>query len=207
MSSFPLLLILSGLHLMASERIRSAIRSLAAQGVLLALFPLLAAGGITPRALLLGLVTLAMKGIAIPAILFRAVARPEHSRQRESRLSTRITILLGGGLILAAFFLSGRLDLSGAERMGAAGGLGLVFLGVLMMTNRMEAVGQVIGFVVLENGIYLFGVASGAEFSPAIELGIFLDLFVAVFLMAILLRRITGTFSHMDVGKIHSLRD
>lgn len=207
MNSVPLLLVLAGLHLLACVRVRSAIRSLAAQGILLGLLPLLTPGGLTARSLLLCLVTLALKGIAIPAVLYRAVSRPGFARQGGSRLSTRITVLIAGGLILTSFFLSGRLDLSGSERLGAAGGLGLVFLGLLMMTTRIQAVHQVMGFVVLENGIYLFGIASGAEFSPAIELGIFLDLFVAVFLMAILLRRITGTFSHMDVGNIHSLRD
>ena len=133
--------------------------------------------------------------------------RLEIGQESESLLSTKTVILLAGALTLASFVACARFGLSGQDRLGAAAGLTLLFSGLLMMTTRVKAVSQVIGFVVLENGIFLFGAASGSEFTLPIELGIFLDLFVAVFLMGILLLKIQRTFTHMDVRKIHTLKD
>ncbi|MBW6463607.1 MAG: hypothetical protein K0B84_05415 [Firmicutes bacterium] len=207
MNTITILLLLLGLHTAVTARIRTAIRSLAVQGILLALLPFLAAPGPAWRAAGLGLATIAVKSIAIPMILARAVNRLEIGQEFESLLSTKTVILLTGVLTLAAFVACARFGLSGQDRLGAAAGLTLLFSGLLMMTTRVKAVSQVIGFVVLENGIFLFGAASGSEFTLPIELGIFLDLFVAVFLMGILLLKIQRAFTHMDVRKIHTLKD
>ena len=207
MNIITILLLLLGLHIAVTERIRPAIRSLATQGILLGLLPFLAAPGPMWRAAGLGLATIAVKSVAIPLILTRAMNRLEIGQESESLLSTKTVILLTGGLTLAAFVACARFGLSGQDRLGAAAGLTLLFSGLLMMTTRVKAVSQVIGFVVLENGIFLFGAASGSEFTLPIELGIFLDLFVAVFLMGILLLKIQRTFTHMDVRKIHTLKD
>ena len=207
MNTITILLLLLGIHVAVTERIRPAIRSLAAQGILLGLLPFLAAPGPAWRAAGLALATVAVKSVAIPLILTRAVNRLEIGQESESLLSTKTVILLTGALTLAAFVTCARFGLHGQDRLGAAAGLTLVFSGLLMMTTRVKAVSQVIGFVVLENGIFLFGAASGSAFTLPIELGIFLDLFVAVFLMGILMLKIQRTFTHMDVRKIHTLKD
>jgi len=207
MGTVTVLLLLLGLHVAVTERIPTAIRSLAAQGALLALLPCLASPRPIWRAAGLGLATVAVKSIAIPLILTRAVSRLEIKRETESLVSTKTSILLTGVLALSAFVACARFGLSGRDQLGAAAGLTLLFSGLLMMTTRVKAITQVIGFVVLENGIFLFGAASGSEFTLPIELGIFLDLFVAVFLMGILMLKIQRTFTHMDVRKIHTLKD
>jgi len=207
MNTLTVLLLLLGLHLAVSERLRPAIRSLAAQGFLLGLLPLLESPGITWRAAALSLATMAVKGVAIPAILTRAVSRLDIGQESESLVSTKATIFLTGALTMAAFVVCTRFGLSGKDELGAAAGLTLLFSGLFTMTTRVKAVSQVIGFVVLENGIFLFGAASGSEFTLPIELGIFLDLFVAVFLMGILMFKIQRAFTHMDFRKIHTLKD
>ncbi len=207
MNTITILLLLLGLHMAVTERIPTAIRSLAAQGLLLGLLPFFAAPGPLWRTVAFCIATVAVKSVAIPMILSRAVTRLEIKRETESLVSTKTLILLIGALTLAAFVACARFGLSGQDRLGAAAGLTLLFSGLLMMTTRIKAVSQVIGFVVLENGIFLFGAASGSEFTLPIELGIFLDLFVAVFLMGILMFKIQRTFTHMDVRKIHTLKD
>lgn len=207
MNTLTVLLLLLGIHLAVSERIRPAIRSLAAQGFLLGLLPLLDSSGVGWRAAALCLATIGVKSVAIPAILTRAVSRLAIGQESESLISTKTTILLTGALTLSAFLACTRFGLSGKDQLAAAAGLTLLFSGLLTMTTRVKAVSQVIGFVVLENGIFLLGAASGSEFTLPIELGIFLDLFVAVFLMGILMFKIQRAFTHMDVRKIHMLKD
>ncbi len=207
MNTLTVLLLLLGIHVAVTDRIRPAIRSLALQGILLGFLPLADSAGSSWRAATLCLATVGVKGIAIPAILTRATSRLGIGQEFESLISTKANILTTGALALAAFLACSRFGLSGSDELGAAAGLTLIFSGLLMMTTRVKAVSQVIGFVVLENGIFLFGAASGSEFTLPIELGIFLDLFVAVFLMGILMFKIHRTFTHMDVRKIHTLKD
>lgn len=207
MNALTVLLLLLGIHLAVSERIRPAIRSLAAQGFLLGILPLLDPWGSGGRAVALALATMALKGVAIPAILSRAVIRLEIGQESESLVSTKATILLTGALTLAAFVACTRFGLAGQDELGAAAGLTLLFSGLFRMTTRVKAVSQVIGFVIMENGIFLLGAVSGSEFTLPIELGIFLDLFVAVFLMGILMFKIQRAFTHMDFRKIHTLKD
>lgn len=207
MTTLAVLLLLLGIHLAVSERIRPAIRSLAAQGFLLGLLPLLDTAGTDWRAVALSLATIGVKGVAIPAILSRAVSRLDIGQESESLISTRAAIVLTGALTLSAFVACARFGLTGKDQIGGAAGLTLLFSGLLRMTTRVKAVSQVIGFVVLENGIFLLGAASGSEFTLPIELGIFLDLFVAVFLMGILMFKIQRAFTHTDVGNIHTLKD
>ncbi len=207
MDALTVLLLLLGFHLAVSERIRPSIRSLALQGFLLGLLPLMETPGTTWRAVALCLATVAGKGIAIPIILTRVVSRLDIREESESLVSTKATILLAGALTLAAFVGGDRFGLSGKDELGAAAGLALLFCGLLRMTTRVKAVSQVIGFVLLENGIFLLGAVSGSEFALPIELGIFLDLFVAVFLMGILMFKIQRAFTHMDLRKIHTLKD
>jgi len=206
-SIVTMILLLLGLHVAIAFRLRSAIQSVAVQGILLGCLPLLHSSGAVWRDLLLALATIGVKGVAIPLVLSRAVERLGLCQEVESLISRRTAVALTGTIAVATFLASGGIGLEGQDRLAAAAGLTLLFSGLLAMTTRTVAVNQVIGFVVLENGIFLFGAASGSEFDLAIELGIFLDLFVAVFLMGILMYRIQRAFNHTDLRRIHALKD
>jgi hydrogenase-4 component E len=207
MSIITVILLLLGLHMVIASRLRSAIQSLAMQGVLLGCLPLLESAGPGWREALLALITVAVKGVAIPLVLSRAVRRLAIRQEMESLISRRTAIVLIGSLAVATFLACGGNGLAGQDQMSATAGLTLLFAGLLSMTSRVSAIGQVIGFVVLENGIFLFGAASGSGFALPIELGIFLDLFVAVFLMGILMFKIQRAFNHTDLRRMHALKD
>lgn len=72
---------------------------------------------------------------------------------------------------------------------------------------RRRAVTQVLGFIVLENGVFLFGAGVMPETSLLVEAGVLLDLFVAVFIMGILLFHIRREFDHLDADRLSTLRD
>ena len=178
MGTVTVLLLLLGLHMAVTERIPTAIRSLAAQGVLLALLPYLASPRPLWRAAGLGLATVAVKSVAIPLILTRAVSRLEIKRETESLVSTKSSVLLMGVLALSAFVACARFGLTGQDQLGAAAGLTLLFSGLLMMTTRVKAITQVIGYLVLENGIFIFGQLLTTAMPLMVEAGVLLDLLV-----------------------------
>jgi len=81
-----------------------------------------------------------------------------------------------------------------------------MFTGLYLLIMRRKAVTQVLGYLVLENGIYLFGVAAVSEIPLLIEAGLLLDVFVAVFVMGIAIYQINREFNHIDTDKLNILK-
>jgi len=88
-----------------------------------------------------------------------------------------------------------------------ASGFSAVVIGIYVIIFRRKLIVHVAGFLVLENGIFLFGTAVASELPMLIELGILLDVFVVVFLMGIALNKISSTLSGFDVSILGRLKD
>jgi hydrogenase-4 component E len=82
-----------------------------------------------------------------------------------------------------------------------------IFAGLFLIVSRKRAVNQVLGFLVLENGIYTFGVGVAARTPLLVEAGVLLDVFVAVFVMGITIFHINREFDHIDVDRLSTLKD
>jgi hydrogenase-4 component E len=83
----------------------------------------------------------------------------------------------------------------------------MLLIGLLTLVSRVKAVTQVVGYLVMENGIFLFGVLLLEAMPYLIELGVLLDLFVGVFVMGIVIFHINRAFDHIDVDQLSTLRD
>ena len=85
--------------------------------------------------------------------------------------------------------------------------LATVWTGLLLVVTRRKAVAQVLGFLVVENGVFVFGVLL-TDFMPVmVEAGVLLDLLAAIFVMGIVMFHINREFASLDTGKLTSLRD
>jgi hydrogenase-4 component E len=85
-------------------------------------------------------------------------------------------------------------------------GFTMMTTGMFLIVARRTAVNQVIGYLVLENGIYAFGLALVRDIPLLVELGVLMDMFVAVFVMGIAIYHINREFDHMDSEKLTSLK-
>ena len=83
----------------------------------------------------------------------------------------------------------------------------LTMLGFLVLVSRRQAVTQVVGYLMLENGVFIFGQTLVEEIPFAVELGILLDLLVGVFVMGIAIYHISREFEHIDTELLSSLKD
>lgn len=121
-------------------------------------------------------------------------------------LSMHAGILMMGVSYLLASQLPGLTnDTDG--RLAATGAMSLIFTGVLLMLTRKIAISQIIGFLVLENGIYLFALTQTRGMPMIVEMGILLDVLVAVMITGLLLFRIKKSFEHIDVTQLTELRE
>jgi len=204
------LLVLGNLRLLASTRLGAKIRTVAAQGVLLGLVPLLAgmhAPGL--RAAFVAVVGMTLKGVVFPWLLFRAVRETRISRDVQPYVGYSASVLIGVIGLAAMFLLSERLAPfpAGASSLLVTAALFSVFTGLFLIVSRKRAINQVLGFLVLENGVYLFGAGVMSETSLLVEVGILLDVFVAVFVMGIALFHINREFDHIETDRLSSLKN
>ncbi len=148
-----------------------------------------------------------IKVVAIPYVLFRIVDGLKTVREVQASTTPAQSVYIACALILLSFFAVApyvralRLD----EDMLAAA-VALVLTGAFLMVSRRKAVMQVVGLLVLENGIFLAALTTTFGMPLVIEIGIFFDLLMGVFLMGLFVFRIRDTFEHLDVSKLRKLR-
>lgn len=204
------LVVLTNLKLLASSRLGASIRMVAAQGVLLGLLPLLAhAHSLGLRVAALALGSIALKGVVFPWLLFRALREADVNREVEPYVGY-VTSLIAGVMALAVSFWMGvRLPIPTviASPLVVPIALFSILAGLFLIVSRKRAVSQVLGFLVLENGVYAFGVGVMEETSFLVEAGVLLDVFVAVFVMGITIFHINREFDHIETDRLSTLKD
>ena len=203
------LVVLTNLKLLGSSRLGASIRVVAAQGVMLGLLPVLAhVHELSLHFAALAVGTVALKGVVFPWLLFRALREAEVTREVEPYVAYITSILIGLAALAASFWLGGRLPVSTVELSSllVPSALFSILAGLFLIVARKRAVNQVLGFLVLENGIYTFGVGIVAETPFLVELGVLLDAFVAVFVMGIAVYHINREFDHIEVDRLDRLK-
>jgi hydrogenase-4 component E len=159
------------------------------------------------EALAVAILVLTVKVIAIPYALIWIVKDIKIAREVQSSTTPAQSVFITAGLILLAFFAvqpyarSLRVDMS---MLAAA--IALVLTGAFVMVSRKKALMQVVGLLVLENGIFLAALITTFGMPLIVEIGIAFELLMGVLLMGIFVFRIRDTFDHLDVSKLRRLR-
>ena len=200
-----------GLNLVAlgTSRLPSLIRVAALQGMMLGIMPLVIEHEWHLMVLVIAVATVIMKGIVIPALLHRAMRTANIDRDLDPLIGFLPSLLLGAAGMIGAVVLAHRLPLlpEHRESLLVAGSLASVFTGLLLLIGRSKAISQVCGYLILENGIYLFGLLLIHSTPLLVEGGILLDLTVAVFVTGIIMDRIQRAFDSLDTRKLTVLRE
>jgi hydrogenase-4 component E len=195
--------------LLGTSRIRAAIQVVALQGFTLAMMPLLVHERIGLRVVAVVLMTALLKAVVIPGMLLRAMRDLSIHREMEPLVSLTRTLLLGAAGTGMALALAGRLPLAEGHGTGlmVPCSLSTVLTGFLILTTRIKAITQVLGYLILENGIFIFGMLLLEPLPFLVEAGVLLDLFVAVFVMGIIINHINREFSSISTHRLAALRD
>lgn len=205
--SILILLLLTNFFILGTANLRSAIHGVALQGLLLGVLPLFVESEATLRLIAIVLATAAIKGVVIPRLLLKALRDVHIRHEVEPYLGFVASLFLCAiGTALALLFAD-LLPLASADRAGlfVPTSLATLFCGFLVLTTRRKAITQVTGYLVLENGIYVFGLLLYQ--SMVVEVGILLDLLVGIFVMGIVLNHIQREFSSLDTERLSRLRE
>jgi hydrogenase-4 component E len=200
-----------GLNLLAlaSSRLPSVIRAVAVQGMVLGAIPLLMETHFDWRVALVAAITVAVKGVVIPGLLVRAMRSAKIDREIQPFIGYVPSLLLGAAGTIAAVAGARALPLlpEHAGTLLVPGALASVLTGFVLLIGRAKAISQVCGYLVLENGIYLFGLLLINSTPLLVESGILLDLTVGVFVIGIIVYRIQRAFDSLDTRKLTALRE
>jgi hydrogenase-4 component E len=191
------------------SRIRGVINAVALQGILLGIFPVFVHSDIGLRGLLLAGVTIGLKGFVIPGFLVHAMREANIQHEVKPVVNYMSSLLLGAVGTGLALVFSYTLPLA-EEHTGmllVPASLSTVWTGFLMLTTRRKAIMQVLGYLLLENGIFLFGLLLLEAMPFLVEVGVLLDLFTGVFVMGIIIHHINREFDSMSTEHLSELKD
>jgi hydrogenase-4 component E len=207
----PLLVVvlLFNLFLLGTSRVQAVINASAAQGVLLGILTLCVHEGFSTWMVLITIVTILVKGVLIPGMLLRAIRDAAIRREVEPYIGFLPCLLLGALGTGASLIFARTLPLA-KEHMGSLlvpASMATVWTGFLVLTTRRKAINQVVGYLILENGIYIMGLTLLQAMPFMVEMGVLLDLFVGIFVMGIILNHIRREFSSLDTAHLSALKE
>src|SRR6266851_7719723 len=159
------------------------------------------------------ILTLIVKAIIIPRLLIRVTqsVKDEFKIEANPFVSIRLSLLISALLVALSYGLvretsiAANLDVFAVTYLPVS--LSLFFVGLFVMVSRRMALNQVVGLLIIENGLFLFTTALTQGVSLIIEVGILADILVGVMISALLLLRMSETFDSFDIASLENLKD
>ena len=177
--------------------------------VLAALFAMVGYFGNDPELYFVAAFFLVLKVIVIPRYLDRLEKHVRAERESQPYVNIATSLIIAGLLVMLAYAVTRPLVLASTlpTREGLPLAVGLVFVGLFVIISRKKALTQVVGFLVLENGIALLAVLGTFGIPLIVELGVFLDVLMGFLVMQVFIYHIHGTFESIDVEQLSQLKD
>jgi len=204
------LVLLTAFALLAQARLVSTVHAFAWQGAMVAAATaLMALAGHEPHLMLSAVLTLTLKALLIPWLLHRLIRRLNLERHVESVTHPVLVTMAGAALVIFCYWLVlpiARLELAVTRNILAIS-LSVVLLGLLMMVARRQAVSQVVGFMSMENGLFLTAVTATHGMPLVVELGVAFDVLVAAILFGVFFLQIREAIDSLDVDRLNRLRE
>jgi hydrogenase-4 component E len=204
------IILLLAFGMLAQRRVMQLINLFALQGFVLCLSTLVVAVTTKQHHLYWSAgLTLALKALLLPWILHRLVRKLYVKWDVESLVNVPTTMLVGVVLVMIAFNVAQPISiLSQTISRGTLGiALAVVMLAFLMMITRTKAIPQVVGFLAMENGLFLAATSATYGMPMVVELGIALDVLVGVIILGVFFFQIRDQFDSLDIRHMEKLKD
>ena len=213
MDTLSVMILLTAFVLMASKRFKSYIRAFRLQSILIAL----TVGIMGAReyqdegrvdVLIVCLLIVALKVVLIPRLMNRTYAGIENRVEKDFIWNIPMLVLVSSGLVVFSYFAVSDLEgmREGAGIMQMVNAVSLILIGLFFMISRKKAIGQIIGFLVIENGLFTTAVMTTHGMPFIVDLGIFVDLITAVLIMGVMVFRISERFETINMDRLNKLK-
>lgn len=201
-------LAMSLLYMSIANRLITYLRILVLQGLILFGTTYLTLTELnTLNLLLIMLETLVFKAIVVPWFINHIIKKNKITRETEPYLPNFlsliiVTLIIVGAIILASFIQDTNLD-----KTFFIVAISTIFTGLYLIISRKKIITHVIGYIVIENGVFVLSLAVGNEIPMLVNLGIMLDIFASVLILGIFFNKIGDVIKDPDVNILSNLKD
>ncbi|MGI6684500.1 MAG: hydrogenase [Bacillota bacterium] len=213
LDTLSVLILLSSFVLVANKRITSYIRTFRFQSLLIAI----GAGMMGLESffkeghfdlLLVCLIMIILKVIYIPNLLHKTYDKVEHKVEKDFFFNIPILIFICCLLVVFSYYSVSAIDgiHFGSVNMQIVNLVSVVLIGIVFMITRKKAIGQIVGFLVIENGLFVTAMSATNGMPFIVDLGIFIDLLTGVLVMGLMVFKINEKFDSIDINKLKNLR-
>ncbi len=201
-------LLISLFYVAIANRLLTYIKVLAFQGILLFVVAFIQLNEINPLNLVLILMeTIIFKSVAVPLVLAWLLKRNKITREAEPFLPSFLSLLIVTVIVVMTILLVNSIEDSRMDRIFFVVALSSLFTGIYIIISRRKIITHVMGYLIIENGVFILSLALGSEMPMLVNIGIMMDIFVSVLVLGIFANRIGDTFEEMSVDHLTSLKD
>lgn len=195
-------------YMSIANRMMTYINVLAFQGVLLffVVFIQLSEIGVVNLTLIL-LETIVFKSLAVPIFLSYLLKRNNITREAEPYLPNFVSLVITTSIVVVNILIATMIDDTNLDKIFFVVALSTLFFGLYLIATRRKIITHVMGYMVIENGVFVLSLAIGNEMPILVNLGIMLDIFASVLILGIFMNKIGDVFKDVDVDQLSNLKD
>jgi hydrogenase-4 component E len=203
-----IIFIISLLYVSIANRIITYVRVLALQGFILFGVTFLQLQDIqTWNLVLILLETIVFKALAVPIFLGYLIKRNKITRETEPYLPHFISLIIITMIVVITVLLANSIQDTHLDKIFFIVSLSTLFTGLYFIASRKKIITHVMGYLMIENGVFVLSLAVGNEMPNLVNLGIMLDVFASVLILGIFLNKIGDVFKDVDVDQLSNLKD
>jgi hydrogenase-4 component E len=203
-----IIFIISLLYVSIANRIITYVRVLALQGFILFGVTFLQLKDIqTWNLVLILLETVVFRAVAVPLFLGYLINRNRITRETEPYLPHFISLIIITMIVVITVLLANSIQDTHLDKIFFIVSLSTLFTGLYFIASRKKIITHVMGYLMIENGVFVLSLAVGNEMPNLVNLGIMLDVFASVLILGIFLNKIGDVFKDVDVDQLSNLKD
>ena len=151
--------------------------------------------------------TVIFKAIVVPILMYRIIRKTNINRVHKSSLPTFYSVILTTLALVASVVLALMLQDSSISSLFFSTSLFAMLTGLLLIITHKRIFSHMVGFLVIENAVFLFSVAVGTEMPMLINVGVLLDIFMSVLIFGIFITRINNKMHNLDIDTLTMIKD
>ena len=153
--------------------------------------------------------TLIVKAVVIPMFLRKVLKKTHAHRDTDANIPHFYALFIASVILFAGFMVANinTAELKYVDSMYFGVSLAIIITSLWLITIKHTVLSNVISFITMENGIFLLSLSVAKEMPIIINLGVLLDIFIAVFILGLLVKEINNKFDDLEVSHLSDLKD
>ena len=151
--------------------------------------------------------TLVVKAIAMPVFISHVIRKNGITREAEPSVPNYVSLIITTAIIGLTFLGSRLVEAVNLNKLFFVVALSTILCGLYFIATRRKVITHVICYVIVENGAFILSLAQGNEMPLMVNLGVFLDVLVSVFLLAVFINKVDDITGDGDVSHLNQLKD